>query len=60
MDIVPKRRSGIRFINEEDKYIRIGIEKFGFSWSTILRHLAMTLILMHVVYQILCEKGLKP
>ena len=38
MDIVSKRRAGIRFTNEEDKYIRIGIEKFGFSWSKILRH----------------------
>ncbi len=31
--------SGIRFTNEEDKYIGTGIEKFGFSWSKILHHL---------------------
>ncbi|CAB3987981.1 partial [Paramuricea clavata] len=37
METVP-RRSGVRFTIEEDKYIRVGIEKFGLRWSKILRH----------------------
>ena len=32
------RRKGIRFTQEEDNCIRLGIEKYGFSWSKILRH----------------------
>ena len=36
--VLPKRRAGIRFTCEEDKYMRLGIEKFGLRWSTILRH----------------------
>ena len=37
METVP-RRSGVRFTIEEDKNIRVGIEKFGLRWSKILRH----------------------
>lgn len=33
-----KRRTGIRFTPEEDNCIRLGMEKFGLRWSTILRH----------------------
>ena len=37
-DKLPKRRSGVRFTCEEDKYLRLGIEKFGLRWTKILRH----------------------
>ena len=36
--VLPKRCAGIRFTCDEDKYIRLGIEKFGLCWSTILCH----------------------
>ena len=36
--VLQKRRAAIRFTCDEDKYIRLGIEKFGLRWSTILRH----------------------
>ena len=34
---LPKRRAGIRFTSEEDNYLRLGMKKFGLSWSKILR-----------------------
>ena len=34
---LPARRAGIRFTSDEDNYIRLGIKKFGLSWSKILR-----------------------
>ena len=34
---LPTRRAGIRFTSEEDNYLRLGMKKFGLSWSTILR-----------------------
>ena len=37
-DKLPTRRSGVRFTCEEDKYLRLGIEKFGLRWKKILRH----------------------
>ena len=37
-DKLPTRRSGVRFTCEEDKYLRLGIEKFGLRWTKILRH----------------------
>ena len=38
-DKLPTHRSGFRFTCEEDKYLRLGIEKFGLRWTQILRHL---------------------
>ena len=37
-DKLPMRRSGVRFTCEEDKYLILGIEKFGLRWTKILRH----------------------
>ena len=34
---LPARRAGIGFTSDEDNYIRLGIKKFGLSWSKILR-----------------------
>ena len=34
---LPTRRAGIRFTSEEDNYLRLGMKKFGLSWSKILR-----------------------
>ena len=31
------RRAGIRFASEEDNCLRLGMKKFGLSWSKILR-----------------------
>ena len=36
--VLPTRLAGISFTCEEDKYIRLGIQKFGLRWSTIQRH----------------------
>ena len=33
-----RRRPGVRFIPEEDEFIKSGIAEFGLRWSTILRH----------------------
>ena len=35
---VPQRKLPVKFTTEEDGYVRRGLEKFGPSWSTILRH----------------------
>ena len=37
-DKLPTRRSGVHFTCEEDKYLRLGIGKFGLRWTKILRH----------------------
>ena len=33
---LPARRAGIRSTSDEDNYIKLGIKKFGLSWSKIL------------------------
>ena len=38
MDKLSTCRAGVRFTSDEDDYIRLGIKKFGLSWSKILRH----------------------
>ena len=37
-DKLSTRRSGIHFTCEEDKYLRLAIEKFGLRWTKILRN----------------------
>ena len=37
-DKLSTRRAGVHFASDEDAYIRLGIKKFGLSWSKILRH----------------------
>ena len=37
-DKLSTHRAGVRFTSDEDDYIRLGIKKFGLSWSKILRH----------------------
>ena len=38
MQKLSTRRAGVRFTSDEDDYIRLGIKKFGLSWSKILHH----------------------
>ena len=52
---LPARRAGVRFTSDEDNYIRLGIKKFGLSWSKILRdpefHFNSCRVSIHVAFQ---------